>query len=294
MTPPPTAAQWYEPAWFNENLPGVGGFLTDVINWMTVNLSWLWDAIAWPIRQLLNLFTTVLVSMPWPLAVLLFVGIGWLARNWVVGVMSGVGLVAIGFLGPDLWVLSMETIAMIVSAVVFSVLLGLPLGIWAARNDRVEATTRPVLDAFQTIHPFVYLLPAVFFFGIGTVPGVIVTVIFAMPPMVRLTNLGIRQVPEDVVEAARAFGTPDLQLLREVQLPLAKDTILAGLNQTLMLSLSMVVIAALIAAGGLGQAIVQGVNSNNFALASTSGIAVLIVAVILDRISQPGREPTAD
>lgn len=286
------AARWWEPEWFNDHLPGVGGWIKDVVDWMTLNLGWLWGAVEWPVNRVLDPLIGGLVSLPWPLAALLFVAIGWAARDWIVGVLSGIGLVVVGFLGPDLWLDSMETIAMIVTAVVFSVVIGMPLGIWSARNDHVEATIRPVLDAFQTIHPFVYLLPAIFFFGIGNAPGVIVTVIFAMPPMVRLTNLGIRQVPEDVVEAARAFGTPDLQLLREVQLPLAKDTILAGLNQTLMLSLSMVVIAALIAADGLGAPILRGVQSNNIAVAGTSGIAVLVVAVILDRISQPGREPS--
>ncbi|MGH3442200.1 MAG: ABC transporter permease [Nitriliruptorales bacterium] len=281
---------WYDTEFFNDNVWPVGRWLNNGVNWMAREWNALFDAIAWPIAQLLDAFNGLLEWLPWPVTVALVVIIGWWVRNWKIGVGSGVGLLAIGFLGADFWALGMQTFAMIITAVVFSVALGLPLGVWSARNNRIDSAVRPVLDAMQTIHPFVYLLPAVFFFGIGTVPGIVVTVIFAMPPMVRLTSLGIRQVPSDVVEAARAFGTKDLQLLREVQLPLAKPTILAGLNQTLMLALSMVVIAALIAAGGIGRAIVRGVGRADIALAGTSGIVVLIIAVILDRISQPGKQ----
>lgn len=283
-------AAWYTTEWFNENVAPVGAWLNQGIRWMAVHWHDFFEAVAWPVAQLLDAFIAFLEWLPWPVIILLVLAIGWFARGAKVGIGAAVGQLAIGFLGADFWALSMVTYAMIITAVVFSVALGLPLGVWAARSDRVDQLVRPVLDAMQTIHPFVYLLPAVFFFGTGRVPGIIVTVIFAMPPMVRLTNLGIRQVPSDVVEAARAFGTRDLQLLSDVQLPLAKPTILAGLNQTLMLSLSMVVIAALIAAGGIGQAILRGVQSNNIALATTSGITVLIIAVILDRISQPGKK----
>lgn len=284
------AVPWYEDEWFNEHLPPFGSWIREVVDWMSINLSFLWTAIEWPIDKLLNdVFIDTLDLLPWPVVVVLGIAIGWFARGPVIGLGTGAGLVFIGFLGPDFWFLGLQTFAMIITAVVFCVILGMPLGILAARRDGFESTIRPVLDAMQTIHPFVYLLPAVFFWGIGRVPGVIVTVVFAMPPMVRLTNLGIRQVPSDVVEAARAFGTRDFQLLREIQLPLARPTILAGLNQTLMLALSMVVIVALIAGGGLGQQIFRGVGQADIPLASTSGIAVLIVAVILDRVSQPRR-----
>lgn len=280
---------FYDEAWFNENLPPIGRWINDAINWLAVNLSTFWDVVAWPIETLLTSFTGFLQWVAWPLIILAVVAIGWGARNWKVGLGSGAALLGVGFLGPDYWNLGMQTFSMIITAVTFCLVIGMPLGVLAARSDRADSTIRPLLDAMQTIHPFVYLLPAVFFFGIGTVPGVIVTVIFAMPPMVRLTNLGIRGVSPDVVEAARAFGTRDLQLLREIQLPLARPTILAGLNQTLMLSLSMVVIAALIAAGGIGQAILRGVQNADNAQAGTSGIAVLLIALVLDRISQPSR-----
>jgi glycine betaine/proline transport system permease protein len=156
----------------------------------------------------------------------------------------------------------------------------------AASSDGLEAIIRPLLDAMQTIHPFVYLVPIVMFFGIGPVPGTLATIIFALPPMVRLTNLGIRQVPHEVVEAGRSFGSDDRQLLFEVQVPLAMPTIMAGLNQTLMLALSMVVIVALIAGGGLGQEILRSVGRLDISRAASAGLAVLILAVVLDRISQ--------
>ena len=284
------AISFWDAEWFNENLPPFGEWINDSINWLAVNLATFWDVIAWPIDALLGYFTGFLQWLPWPVVVVAVVALGWVLRNWKIGLVSGVSLLGMGFLGADFWDLGMQTFAMIITAVVFCVIIGMPLGILAARSDTFDGALRPALDAMQTIHPFVYLLPAVFFFGIGTVPGVVVTVIFAMPPMARLTNLGIRQVPSDVVEAARAFGTRDFQLLREIQLPLARQTILAGLNQTLMLSLSMVVIAALIAAGGMGQAILRGVQNGNNALAGTSGIAVLLIAIILDRLSQPAKQ----
>lgn len=283
-------ASFWSAEWFNDNLPPFGTWIDTAIDWLAVNLSTFWDVVAWPIDTLLGYFTDFLLFVPWPIVVVAVTAIGWVTKNWKIGTVVGVSLLGIGFLGADFWDLGMATFAMIITAVVFCVVLGMPLGILAARNDNFDASLRPALDAMQTIHPFVYLLPAIFFFGLGTVPGVIVTVIFAMPPMVRLTNLGIRQVPSDVVEAARAFGTRDFQLLREIQLPLASPTILAGLNQSLMLSLSMVVIAALIAAGGLGQMILRGVQNGQNALAGTSGIAVLLIAVILDRLSQPAKQ----
>jgi glycine betaine/proline transport system permease protein len=180
----------------------------------------------------------------------------------------------------------MTTLSMILTAIFFCLIVGVPLGILAARNDTFEGVLRPVLDAMQTIHPFVYLIPVVMFFGIGKVPGTMATIIFALPPMIRLTNLGIRQVQHDVVEASHAFGSGEIQMLWDVQLPLALPTIMAGLNQTLMLALSMVVIVALIAGGGLGQEIYGAVSSMQTGRAVTSGIAVLVLAIMLDRISQ--------
>ncbi len=183
---------FWDAEWFNENLPPFGEWINDSINWLAVNLATFWDVIAWPIDALLGYFTGFLQWVPWPIIVVAVVALGWVLRNWKIGLVSGVSLLGMGFLGADFWDLGMQTFAMIITAVVFCVIIGMPLGIMAARSDNFDGTLRPALDAMQTIHPFVYLLPAVFFFGIGTVPGVVVTVIFAMPPMARLTNLGIR------------------------------------------------------------------------------------------------------
>jgi glycine betaine/proline transport system permease protein len=264
----------------------IGEWAETIINWMATQLAWLWDAIRAPIDWLLELvIDDILLGVSWVVVVLVFFFIGWYRRGLKVGVGAGVGLVICGLLGNGFWSETMETLGMILVAVGVCVVIGLPLGIVAARSDRFEGIIRPVLDAMQTIHPFVYLLPIVFLFGTGRTPGVLATIIFAMPPIVRLTNLGIRTVPSDVVEAGRAFGGNSRQILRDVQLPLARPSIMAGLNQTLMLALSMVVIVALIAGPGLGRLILRGVNTANIPLAVTSGLAVLILAVVLDRIS---------
>jgi glycine betaine/proline transport system permease protein len=264
------------------------------VRWANANLAWLFDGIRWPIEQLLTGTEWLLQTAPWYVVVLAIGAITWRVK----GIRTAIGFMALlvfmGLLSTDLWRFSMTTIAMIVTAVVICTIIGIPVGIWAASDDRVERALRPVLDAMQTIHPFIYLLPVAFFFGIGVVPGTIATIIFALPPIVRLTNLGIRQVPGDTVEAAHAFGSTSWQTLWEVQLPLARPAIMAGLNQTLMLSLSMVVIAAIIAGGGLGQLILRAVQRVDIPSATNAGIAVLVIAIILDRLSQSERRSSTD
>jgi glycine betaine/proline transport system permease protein len=256
----------------------------NAVDWLVINAEIVFDAIRWPIAQVLDNAEAFLLWLPWWAVILAIVAIGWFKSGWGVASIAGFGLLFVGFLGY--WDLTMTTISMILTALVFCILAGIPLGILAARNDTFEGFIRPVLDAMQTIHPFVYLVPIVMLFGIGKVPGTLATIIFALPPMVRLTNLGIRQVPHEVVEAGRAFGSGDVQLLKDVQLPLALPTIMAGLNQTLMMALSMVVIVALIAGGGLGQEILRSVGRLDIGRAVSSGLAVLILAVVLDRVSQ--------
>ncbi len=191
----------------------------------------------------------------------------------------------------------MVTLAIVLTALVLAIVIGLPLGIWAARNDRVWQVMRPLLDGMQTIPAFVYLVPVVMLFGNGNVPGVIVTVIFALAPLIRLTNLGIRQVPEEVVEATRAFGATERQLLWKVQVPLAMPTIMAGVNQTLMMSLSMVVIDSMISVGGLGQMVLRGIGRLDVGLAAVGGLGIVMLAIVLDRLTQtlsmPKRRPGA-
>ncbi|MDR2224660.1 MAG: ABC transporter permease subunit, partial [Providencia sp.] len=172
------------------------------------------------------------------------------------------------------------------TSLLFCIVIGLPLGIWLARSERAAKIIRPLLDAMQTTPAFVYLVPIVMLFGIGNVPGVVVTIIFALPPIIRLTILGIKQVPADLIEAAESFGASPRQMLFKVQLPLAMPTIMAGVNQTLMLALSMVVIASMIAVGGLGQMVLRGIGRLDMGLASVGGVGIVILAIILDRFTQ--------
>jgi len=194
--------------------------------------------------------------------------------------------VILGVLAPEAWGLAMTTLAIVTSSVILCVLIGLPLGVLAGKNDRFEATLRPVLDTMQTIPAFVYLVPVVMMIGIGNVSGVIVTIIFALPPLVRLTSLGIRGVNPSVVEAARAFGASPGQIMRKVELPLATPTILAGLNQTIMLSLSMVVIASMISVKGLGNEVLRAMGRLDAGKAIVGGLGIVMLAIVLDRITQ--------
>ena len=195
-------------------------------------------------------------------------------------------LAVLGFLAPDAWGLAMTTLAIVIASEILCVLIGLPLGVLAGKNDRFEATIRPILDTMQTIPAFVYLVPVVMMIGIGNVSGVIVTIIFALPPLVRLTSLGIRGVNPAVVEAARAFGATPGQILRKVELPLATPTILAGLNQTIMLSLSMVVIASMISVKGLGNEVLRAMGRLDAGKAIVGGLGIVMLAIVLDRITQ--------
>jgi glycine betaine/proline transport system permease protein len=193
----------------------------------------------------------------------------------------------------DLWAETISTMSLVIASSLFALAVGFPIGIAMSKNDWVEAIVRPILDLMQTMPPFVYLIPAAMFFGLGKVPGAVATVIFSMPPAVRLTNLGIRQVTEEHVEAGRAFGCTPRQLLVKVQLPLAKPSIMAGVNQTIMLALSMVVIASMIGAGGLGNTVLTGIQRLNIGLGFEGGLGVVILAIILDRITQSfGRTAT--
>jgi glycine betaine/proline transport system permease protein len=216
--------------------------------------------------------------------ILVLVLIAWRVSGIKLAVSTAVMLVLIGLLG--LWSKTMVTLAMVFSSVVFCTIAGIPLGIWAGRSDRFQAFLRPILDAMQTTPAFVYLVPIVMLFSIGNVAGVLATIVFALPPIIRLTALGIRQVHPELVEAALAFGATDRQVLVKVQIPLAMPTIMAGLNQTIMMALSMVVIAALIGAGGLGAPVILGLNTLDIGQATIGGLAIVLIAIILDRITQ--------
>jgi glycine betaine/proline transport system permease protein len=262
----------------------VGSFFEAIINWLTTNLDPLFNAITIIVDTVLTGIEDVLKLPPSLLMIAILAGLAWYVASRGLAIFTVVGMLLIQ--GMDMWAETMDTLALIFTSVLIALLIGIPTGIWASKNDRVEKSVRPVLDFMQTMPAFVYLIPAVLFFQLGKVPGVVATLIFAMPPSVRLTNLGIRQVPEEVKEAALAFGSNSKQMLYKVELPVALPTILAGINQTIMLALSMVVIAALIGAGGLGQPVVTGLQQLDIGLGFEGGLAIVILAMFLDRITQ--------
>ena len=223
----------------------------------------------------------VLARMTWLGLVALAAAIAGLVAGWRLAVLAACGFMFMGVLG--LWVPSIETLALILFAVIIALLIGIPVGIWAGRRPSVERVIRPVLDAMQTIPAFSYLVPVVLLFGIGVPTALIATVIFAIPPAIRLTGLGVRQVPETSLEVGRSFGSTSRQLLRRVQLPLAKPAILLGVNQTIMMALGIVVIAASVGVGGLGQVVLDGLNNLNVGLALAGGLAIVALAIVLDR-----------
>ena len=269
---------------FDENVIPLEKIIEQWVNWLVDNFRPQFQALKWPVEQTLNGIDWVLQAIPPPIFLIILFAIAWRISSWKIGIFGVITFLLAGYLG--LWEETMTTLAMVISSVVFCVVVGIPLGIIAARSDRFVAFIRPILDAMQTTPAFVYLVPVVMLFSIGTVAGVIATIVFAMPPIIRLTNLGIRQVQADVVEAAKSFGATPNQILWKVQFPLAMPNIMAGLNQTIMMSLSMVVIAALIGAGGLGLPVFEGLNSLRVGLAFIGGLNIVLLAMVLDRITQ--------
>ena len=254
------------------------------VDWLIINLAGLFGLIEDVIRVVMNSLEKFLLWLPWWSMLTFIILVAWRLAGTRIAIFSAIAMYLIGTLG--LWDLCMETLSLIGTAVLISVAMGIPVGILAARSDHIDNTVRPVLDVMQTMPAFVYLIPAVMFFGLGNVPGVMATVIFAAPPAVRLTNLGIRQVPKDLVEAGHTFGSTDFQLLFKVQLPLALPSIMAGINQTIMLSLSMVVLAAMIAAGGLGREVYMALGQVDVGRGFVAGTTIVLVAMILDRVTQ--------
>jgi len=270
-----------------------GAWVDQMIDWIDANLSWLLDAIRWPFAFLLeNFVDDILSSVPWIWVVLATVIIGSLVRSPKIGISAGFALAICGLLGMEYWLETVRTIGMVMVAVLLCAVIGIPLGIACGRMDSVWNMVRPILDAMQVVHAFVYMLPVVFFWGIGVVPGTMVTMVFALPPLIRLTNLGIRQVPEEVVEASRAFGASELRVLTHVQLPLARPALMTGLNQTLLMSIAMIGIAAIMGAGGLGRLVYRAVQNFDIAASASSGLALFLVAVVMDRLSQPEETDT--
>lgn len=262
----------------------IGEIVNAIVDWMVMYLAPVFDGVRQVIGYLLNQTEALLLSLPWPVVIAFFALILWRTAGWKAALIAVVGLYLIG--GMELWERAMGTLALMITSVILAVGVGVPLGVLCAYSDRVLAVVRPLLDMMQTMPAFVYLVPALMFFGIGKVPAVFATIVFASPPSVRLTNLGIRQVPEEVSEATRSFGATLWQQLFKVHLPLAKASIMAGINQTIMLSLSMSVLAAMIAAGGLGQEVLRGLSQVNLGRSFEAGLAIVVIAMILDRMSQ--------
>ena len=243
------------------------------------------DSFFQPLQHFLMTAERFMTQTPWPIIMLLVLAVAWGAsRNWKVVLGCFVTLALIGYL--DMWQDTMRTVSMIFVCTLLSIVIGLPIGIVMSKSDRVRRIVDPVLDVMQTMPSFVYLIPVVMLLGIGRVPGLIAVVIYAIPPMIRLTNLGIRLVDRDILEAADAFGSSEWQRLVKVQLPLALPTIMAGVNQTIMMALAMVVVAAMIGVQGLGQPVLKAIANQYFTLGIFNGLAIVGIAVIFDRVSQ--------
>lgn len=259
-------------------------WITAVIDFIVDNFRWFFQLIRLPVSWILESIGWLLVSIP-PSILLIFIGlIAWQLAGRGVAIYSIIAMTAIGFVGA--WQQAMVSLSLVLTAVTFSTIIGIPIGIVSAKSDRADELIRPFLDVMQTMPTFVYLVPVVMLFGIGEVPGVIATIVYATPPLIRLTNLGIRQVSEEVVEAGMAFGSTPMQLLWEAQIPLAMPAILTGLNQTILFALGMSVITAMIAVPGLGLMVLQGVGRLDVGMATVGGLGIVLVAVMLDRITQ--------
>ncbi|XBP72237.1 glycine betaine/L-proline ABC transporter permease ProW [Polaromonas hydrogenivorans] len=268
----------------------VESWINQGLNWAVLHFRPFFQTVRVPIDSTLGGVEGVLQSMPALAMIGLIALLAWQFAGRAVAIGAAVSLLLVAMLG--IWPEAMVTLSLVLTSLAFCLVVGLPVGILLASSDRLQRLSRPLLDAMQTTPAFVYLVPVVMLFGIGNVPGVIVTIIFALPPLIRMTNLGIRQVRPDLIEAARAYGASPLQLLTKVQLPLAMPSIMAGINQTLMLSLSMVVIASMIAVGGLGQMVLRGIGRLDMGLATVGGLGIVLLAITLDRITQSMGQPS--
>lgn len=269
---------------FEEKVVPLDYWISQFVDMLVEGYRPFFQALKWPVEAIMGGMGQALLAIPPLLVVFVLAVLAWRTSGFKLAIFTALSLIFIGLLG--FWDECMVTLAMVFAAVFFCVITGIPLGILAGRSDRFNGLLRPILDAMQTTPAFVYLVPIVMLFSVGNVAGVLATIIFALPPIIRLTSLGIRQVHPELVEAALSFGATRWQVLRRVQLPLALPTIMAGLNQTMMMALSMVVIAALIGAGGLGAPVVQGLNTLDIGQATTGGLCIVLLAIILDRISQ--------
>ncbi|HEY3539653.1 MAG: ABC transporter permease [Trinickia sp.] len=261
-----------------------GQFAENAVTFLFNHFQGGFNAFSSALGAVIRLLEDGLAAIPFIAMLVILVAFALWRRGIVFSVFVGLALWAIHYMG--LWPQTVSTLALVVAATCFSLIIGVPLGIWGARNNGVELVLRSLLDFMQTMPAFVYLIPAVILFGLGRVPAVIATVVFAMPPVVRLTTLGIRQVREELLEAGRSFGSTDAQLLWKIQLPNAMPSIMAGVNQTIMMSLSMVVIASMIGAGGLGEYVLSGIQRLDIGIGFEGGLGVVLLAIVLDRLTE--------
>jgi glycine betaine/proline transport system permease protein len=260
----------------------LGDWISDAFDWFTGALQPVLDVVDTVLEGAYVGVYQVLSALPFLAMIVVFAALGWLVRSWQFALFTVAGFYLIAAM--DRWNGAMQTLSLVLLAAFIATAIAVPLGIWAARSAGVSHVLRPVLDFMQTMPAMVYLIPTLFAFGIGVVPGIISTVVFAMPPGVRLTELAIRQVDTEVVEAGHAFGSSPARILRQIQLPLALPTIMAGINQVILLSLSMVVLAAMVGAAGLGLDVVSALQQLNVARGVEAGLAVVVLAIYLDRI----------
>jgi len=261
----------------------LGIYVENFVNYVATTFEKFFNLIFFIASKTINAIDDFLVWLPWWVFILIIVLLGWYFRSLLAGLTFGIFIFLIGTFG--LWEDMMTTIAIIVTSVAISLIIGIPIGIWMAFNKAVSSIVRPILDAMQTMPSFVYLIPAIFFFGLGNVSAIFATLIYAVPPVIRLTELAIRGVPKEVIESAESFGSSKGQMLRKVQLPQALPTIMAGVNQTTMMALAMVVIASMVGASGLGEQVLISINRIDIALGFEAGISIVFLAIIIDRIT---------
>jgi glycine betaine/proline transport system permease protein len=255
-----------------------------LVDWLTSTFRPAFQAARWPVAHILDAFQYGLTAIPQAIFLIVLFLLAWRLIGLRTGLLCTLCMAFLGLIG--VWPDTMTTLALIITAVLFSLALGIPLGIIAGRSDRAEAFFRPILDVMQTLPAFVYLVPIVMLVGIGNVPGVLITIFYALPPIIRLTSLGIRGVPESLVEAAMAFGSSRRQVLWKVQLPLAIPSIRVGVNQTLMMALGMVTFASMIAVQGLGLLVLRGIGRLDMGLAAQGGVGIVVLAIVLDQLTQ--------
>ena len=260
------------------------GAIDDAVTRITKDGSWLFDGLSTAVDSVLLVIENGLKWVPWPAILISLALLSFAVGGWRLLGFTAAALLFVGFMG--LWENMIDTIALVVVAVFIAVFSGFPLGILGSRNQLADNLMRPILDAMQTMPSFVYLLPGILFFGLGKPAGIFATIIYAVPPVIRLTSLGIRQVPIETIEAVRSFGASPLQILAKVQIPMALPTIMAGINQTTLMALSMVTIASMVAAGGLGDNVLRALQKNQPGNGAIAGLSIVFLAIIIDRLTQ--------